>query len=430
MQSCWSKDEILYAISHDSASNYLLSGLYIRHYPANTRMNKISTLLFFVTFLISGVSYSQQITIRDSALVIVSDDTVLVLNNNGAADSMGLPRSNGIWDLSMVQYNTRIGRYERKAPFAGNSYTTASFASRGFVFYSTDKHAINNYYSVGSGGIEWLGQNSFSRQVFSRVNVTGNSNDSLIFPAQTMPLSTPLKRLDFPATMGNSWGGKASYTTQLFVYSAIGNLVNTPISIITQIEITDTVVGWGKMRVRLLDSTKTCEYVPVLQVHEASLERDSFFMNGVVAPDSILNYLGLYQGKKKTNYFTKFFRAGEIEPLLSTLFVYPDHRGAITSSVVLMRLPLLLSSGVEHTGRGSLSIYPNPNKTRQLNIKWPGASGTLQYILSNFASATVATGITNLNQQLRLQESLPGGLYNLTLIDSKGHKEAVPLMLE
>ncbi len=388
---------------------------------------------FIAVLFICHIGYGQAITLRDTGLVLISQDTMANLLDPNIVSSFGQPLTNGTWDLSPTQYQYPVRAYrERQTPF-GNYFPTASYSERGGVvidaggFYFFN---VSNYYSVDSSGVNFLGQHGNTTRIPIAI-ITGNNNDSLTFPAQTILRSPDLKALSFPTTMGGTWGGPTSCTSQLLVTSAVGNLVDAPMTVKNYYYTVDTVVGWGKMRVRLTDTTKISDYVPVLQVHTLYTEVDSFFMNGMSAPDSVLNYLGLVQGHSQTSYQTEFLREGEIEPLLRVFFLFPNHVRPFYAQTTLMRLPVSQAAGIKGIKAGALSVYPNPARTREVNISWPGSSGTtFKYALTNFGGSRIASGVVQLNHSLELQDNLPAGIYCLTIIDNDGYRESVPLVLE
>jgi hypothetical protein len=230
--------------------------------------------------------------------------------------------------------------------------------------------------------------------------------------------------------MGTVWSNNTARTTQCFVTSFVGSLAHAPMAIVTHDYTTDTVIGWGRMRIRMPDSSLVSDYVPVLQVHDKSTEVDSFFINGVPVHDSILYYLGLEQGKTETYYRTEFLRPGEIEAIQITGFTFPNHTLPTGASAMLMHLTRLSTVGVSKIEARMLSVYPNPAKSRTVRISWPGApDNAIRYTLTNFAGSKVAEGNTRLSETIILPQSLNAGFYSLSIMYGN-NVEAVPLMLE
>jgi hypothetical protein len=178
----------------------------------------------------------------------------------------------------------------------------------------------------------------------------------------------------------------------------------------------DTVVGWGKMRVKNTAGAAS-PYTNVLQVQTVIYTTDSFYMGSSLSPGVYLTLLGLTQGKRDTTYAQYFYRTGEVTPLVTAQ--YKDAGFSTPTKVVYHHQRLdpvdadILSSSVR------FAVYPNP-ACNELHFVTPGID-LYQYTISDISGRTVMVGkIDGVKGETGI--SLPGyllsGLYHVMISES------------
>jgi hypothetical protein len=160
-------------------------------------------------------------------------------------------------------------------------------------------------------------------------------------------------------------------------------------------------------------------WMNVLQVREYVSARDSFYLNGALAPAMMLAGFGLSQGQITNNYRVKFYRAGEQYPLAYLEYPTSSFSGTPTSiNTNQMRLAAPTSVHA-FAGIGEVSVYPVPTTNHKLHIAANKVAGQLNYALLSISGQTLATGTASLNGELMLPASLSVGTYYLRLFNAE-----------
>lgn len=215
-------------------------------------------------------------------------------------------------------------------------------------------------YGISSTSIARYGE-EIARQSFSLATVTGNTSDSLVFLTQTIVYPSPRKIMSFPMTFGNIWSSGGTSNTNFLLTATAYGLNKTPGFRRSTTLQKDTVKGWGRIRVRKMDGT-TSGWVDVLAVKSHLNVADSFYLGGSPAPAALLSLMGLTQGMQDNRYYVNYFRAGEVESLLSIVYSDASFNTIDAANAQMNHLATATSTtGIATTpGATMLRAYPNP----------------------------------------------------------------------
>lgn len=363
--------------------------------------------LLLATTLVSA-SASAQITIQGSALNgWAPADTVIDLTNVNASAT-----PNGNWDLTTATYGANaFGTTDH--PGTHPSFPQATFRtdiSYGLNFIG---YISTLYRGKDNNGVYGYGE-QMERQAYSLEALTMNNQDSLIFLQQTIQYSTPEKEMAFPMTMGTNWGSTIHYNTDFELTIAMYGLTNAPGQRRTTAVLRDTVKGWGKMRVKDKNGNPSA-YMDVLAVQEREYATDSFYLAGSPAPDPLLTAFGLTQGQVGTKFTTKFYRSGEVNPLL--WLNHTDSTFTTTTGTIAMvsRLEYPITSVSNVSSHEQVTAYPNPVTDGMLHLDGIKNGSNWRYTLTALNGQTFNSGSLQAgNATINVREAA-AGVYTLTL---------------
>ncbi len=373
-----------------------------------------------------SVQAQSPITLTNSGYATTGADTLNVVSNLASFSNLGTPATNASWDLSTATAAANLYISKVAPPTTGNPFPAASYYEPSHYTFAGGAitYNIDLYFQLTGSGILQLGENAPTNTPIFIGVVTGGSNDSLVFNAQTVNYTPAYEYLHFPATMGTSWSEPASKaTTQFSLTVAALSMNHVPGERRTSVAVSDSVIGWGKMRVAL-SGTSSSDWIPVLQVRHMISNTDSFYIGGTPAPASLLSNFGLSQGQVTSTYVTRFFRAGSITPLVEVEHVDNSYSGTPIS--VHMLKTAVDPASVKTVGNISgVQVFPNPaHDAVNVNVAGNKATGW-HYALLNMMGQQISAGALPLNaaaQQARiaLPTDLAKGMYVLRLSCNEG----------
>lgn len=349
--------------------------------------------LFILLTMVSFSSHAQITLIQSGYTGTYAGVSDTFLNSGSGALLAAIPPdTNANWDL--------YGEVTAHPLYIINSYapsTTpyAQFAPEEQSYFSG--LYVNEYMECGITDTAYSRYgDSIYRQPNNISGTTGGSTDSLIFDAQNTIFSHPQTLIKFPATYMSNWISTFRTTINFHLDVAAYLLVNTPGYQVSYLTYADTVIGWGKMRVRELGGD-TSGYINVLQVKEVITEVDSFYLNGSPAPTALLTAFSVSQGQTSNSYYQYYERVAEVLPLAAVSYQDPTYDTNINVQTHTDRLPapLAINNIISNSGNG-INIYPNPVTAHLLNLDFKNDPvGELSYELLDVRGAKVATGIIN-----------------------------------
>ena len=385
--------------------------------------------LFTAAAALMTVSASAQITLDAgsySAWQPIADTVRRI--DIGASQVVLAAGSNMVWNLSNVSYSPTTRYYAR------NSATSTAFPTA--TFYDSAAYRITpglsyNFMRMGkltANGFLFMGEH-VDRQAFSITSVSGGANDSLIFPQQDIPFTTDFTTIAFPATMGSNWGSEYNFTTNFNLTVLMYGLNNAPCQRKTYVTQKDTVVGWGTMSVKDKQGIASAQ-MNVLMTKVYIAQVDSFFLNGSPAPAIMLSAFGLTQGQIIKNYQYKFYRAGELMPLLFADYADSTFSDTNVNGIDIHVEHLDYPTGINDvSGNNSVVAYPNPVSNNTLNIQIIDKTTTnLTFSVINMNGQIVSNGNLNFNEgaaSISTNEFSTPGIYYLQLYKPNGQITAI-----
>ncbi|MBS1616080.1 MAG: T9SS type A sorting domain-containing protein [Bacteroidetes bacterium] len=364
-------------------------------------------------FLMASGSVRAQspITLTNTGYATNNADTLGIVNNFSSFANLGTPAANASWDLSLATYATTFLQRERlNPPTSGNPFPGASYYEPSHYSFASGALSYNSdvYKQLSGGGLISMGENMSTATAIFIGAVTGGTNDSLVFPAQTITYLPQITDIKFPASADSSWmSANTKYTTLFSLTVAAMSLNHTPGERRSSRTTIDSVMGWGKIRVALKAGGNSV-WIPVLQVRYSEEITDSFYLGGAPAPAALLSNFGLAQGQLSGSYKILFYAASDATPIAA--MEYTDNTYG-TLSELKVKATGEAPSSVKTTGLVSqVKIYPNPAQS-SLNIEVPGNQfNDWHYTLTNMAGQQVAAGSLPFQHAQKATINLPNGL--------------------
>ncbi len=231
------------------------------------------------TLLAAGVlslGANAQITLHeaDYAAWLPRTDTFRTLT---AAPGNG---ANASWDLSNALYapdfftlsRTRYGR--PPFPAADFSYTRTYELSE--LRYTSEVIS-----EISASGITELGEDLPYQGIDISMH-TGTAGDSVIFDPQIVRYDKPRTVLQFPTSPGDRWNSDFSYASNFLLKASMYSAVPFACVRTTYVTQTDTVSGWGRLRIRRSNGAVSA-WMDVLAVQSRLRSHDSFYLSGAPA---------------------------------------------------------------------------------------------------------------------------------------------------
>jgi len=379
-------------------------------------------LLALSCTLLSAQSLYAQISLSSSSFTGTFAGTTDTLLNSSSSSTYPVltPAASATWDMTTAVATSPVAYGYNVSPYT-TAFASAQFADSELNSLSTYQYIANYERAFTSGGYMEYGEH-INRQA---IHLTGGSpigpDDSIIFNAQNIVYSSPWTLLSFPATYNTHWSCSFNDSITFALDIAVLSYVNTPGTVKTWTTETDTVMGWGQMRVKETSGTAG-GYMHVLQVRKRNVTIDSFYVNGGAATTVLLGALGLTQGQRTGTYYVDFYRPGEARPLATVTYTDSTFSTPKSATTLAENFNTDLTAGVTTLGNGrTINIYPNPATGHTIMIDMPGSqNGNWAYELFNIAGGQVASGALPISSnQSQAQIDLPGsltpGIYYLRL---------------
>ncbi len=210
------------------------------------------------------------------------------------------------------------------------------------------------YYGVNESGLFRAGSYLLSQRE-SLGPLTGNPEDSIIFPGSYSVFEEPDYAIKFPATYGDDWSSENSFITDAFVTAGAFFLDNAEVTNQQSFTREGSVVGWGELILPGKDDTEVS--FEVLLVRDRMDIIDSTFLEGEPAPPQLLSAFNLSQGQESFIYRYNFYAAGFSTPLLEITMNFEweeAHSATFKSGLVVSNTEDIATNKIEATA------FPNP----------------------------------------------------------------------
>ena len=374
-------------------------------------MKKAIVILVFLS--LSPHTAWAQITLSQSSYpsTIVGKDS-LKYTTSGSAFPLLPATSGGLWDMSIVTDSTLLGfcNHLESASYEyadSNMYWIGDFPYQG-----------NAQKSITDSGLYEFGQ-TINLVKYDLTSLTAGASDTLIIPFQNVIYSTPLSLISFPATYHSSWmsSNVSDVNFQLTVLPTYDHSTGILRKYITN---TNSVIGWGKMRINDGTGNPTA-FFDILQVKVETHSIDSIFINGFPAAPIALLILTTAQGQRDSVYEQNYYRMEEVTPLAKVTFrdaTYTQPLRAVTHVQRLIRVEVPTVSGQEE-----VQVFPVPVDKGVIKIKYPPTVADVNFTLYDLLGVARLSGTlpnTGSSTSIRLPDEITSGVYFLRIMDQNG----------
>lgn len=388
-------------------------------------------LLISIISILGGRNAHAQLTLTAadfSAPVAGTTDTLLFADSTSVLPMLSRGAA-ATWDMNHAVADAPFGVY---VYYKHNGFPdTMLFPQARF----TDED-INGYYILPFLQLPFITQHkSFSaagyreygahiyRQAYHLPNFSF-ADDSIIFPEQTVRHSSPYMVLRFPATYKSSWSSVYRDSVSFLMNLQAFGYNYTPCYTMEYKTETDSVTGWGYMRVKAINGLPG-NYMNVLQVRRKFVEIDSTFVGG--SASSLLMLVGSYgsQGQRTVRCYEDYYRPGESRPLASIMYTDSTYTTPLTVCTLSQNMNTDLTFVSDRVNATAISIYPNPLASRSLMVDLADALGNWSYKLLNnagsiVASGTISNGTDRNHASIVLPAGVASGVYYLSMQNSDG----------
>jgi len=393
-------------------------------------MKKLFTSILSLTVL----SATAQITLNQQSFsaTYVGTDTTKRMMAGQTYPSIA-PATNASWNFSALNYTNTSFVYNRMAvsnsAFPGGTQAADMF----YAFSGSLGYSFGMVSGINASGFHLMGEEVL-RQALPIGSLTMSPTDSLVFPQQNVVYSSPRIVLHFPATNGSHWSGSYNFTTDFNLTVLAYSLNAEPGQRKTYISYTDSVIGWGTVKVKDYNGN-TSGSMNVLMVKHIENQIDSFYLSGMPAPLQLLSAFGLTQGQTNEVNEISFYRAGEIMPLVNVSYFDNSFAQSQISDVEVHMNRLASTASISNvTKYGKVSLYPNPATGNQAHISIGDNSvKSLRYDVINIQGQVVAKGTTAFNTGsglVQLGDAHTAGIYFVRLYDAEGLVATLPVSLQ
>ena len=378
-----------------------------------------------VTLIYLQIQAQTPITITYTNYLLKGNDTMSKVSNIAELTDLIAAKTDAKWDLSNASYsNQYYVRHRDGVTIDDSPFSDSDFYDFGSYKISGNlKYNVKVYFKGSEEDFTILGEKIPVSQAIGIGSITYNPNDSLVFLAQNIKYTSPLKILEFPASTDSSWLTESESNTNFTISITPYGIINVPCRINSYRKYLNTVVGWGSMLLKTTNG-QTSNWIPVLQVRQNNTSRDSFFMNGNPAPPTLLQAFGLKQGQIITQNKTEFFTFGNHIPVVTV-----EHKDGITEFIDIRttNIPINTSTINNLNPLNQINIFPNP-ASKILNIVVSDNAITgISYTLSEISGKILLQGelkseVNKGGYIIKIPDTIIPGYYFLSLKDNNNNK--------
>ncbi len=174
----------------------------------------------------------------------------------------------------------------------------------------TQGYYADSYMKQSATGFHEYALNKTSDDRASLADMTGNTADSLIIPAQIIMYSSPRTIIPYPSSMSSAWKSSYRVVANARVSIAAAGLKDAELQIVNNWTFRDTIIAWGNVVVPIKGGAVSKPY-PVLVSKRWSTRIDSMYLNGQPAPAVLMNGFGATNGSTTHSYRCISYRLDE-----------------------------------------------------------------------------------------------------------------------
>ncbi|MEX0968323.1 MAG: T9SS type A sorting domain-containing protein [Bacteroidia bacterium] len=262
------------------------------------------------------------------------------------------PGADKVWNfLSWVPSDTDTVQF---IPATDPMFTTASRYELSFALIGGIPAFAQYYQGIGSDGFFETGSYVLPNKL-NLEPITGSTDDTLAFPGSYSVFQEPVYRLKFPATHDDTWKSNFKYETDFVLTIPAMGIDHAPGVEVQHIEATDSVVGWGAIKIPT--PTGSAE-IDVLMVKSQRMRIDSFYFGGAPAPQMMLDMFGVAQAD--THYVRAYyFYSTSHDGAVAEVFMDDEWQASTNANYQKTGFAAGISKK-NGTGIQPISLFPNP----------------------------------------------------------------------
>lgn len=333
-----------------------------------------------------------------------------------------IPDTNGIWDFSNLHsIDTADINYSVETdPF----YTSVGINVYQNSFKLLNQglgYAIDYEYDFNVSGVEEKG--IYVSEYQNDIGFwTGNPNDKMYVPLQMAVYSTGRKFMKFPATYQSSWRSQSQRIVNFNLTITDAGLINAPVKHVFTIFRSDTIIGWGQMRVYSNGSPSIPYNVLIDRVNHYTV--DSFFINGQPMPGEQLSPINVSQGQITSfSNFYNVYRSGYSCPLAVFNYGNDDYTTPVTYLCDIQNLSPSTDIQTPVKADFTTLLFPNPSISGEINLQILGDVPDIRtYELLDMQGRIIQSGSIAMGNGMlhfSFNEQICNGHYVLRVLDDK-----------
>jgi hypothetical protein len=335
-----------------------------------------------------------------------------------------------IWDYTISPFSDPINYY---IFYAGTNtgLPNANFFYESAVVLGGMITGARYYYAKNEQFFGLVGR-EIEGKSFELSALTGNTNDSILISNHVDLFPQPSISYSFPVVANKTWTSTAVSTTPFVIKLPSFGLPYAPATSAYYETRTDSIVGWGILKIRDPQDSSSILEIQVLLNKSTITETDSVFLGGMPAPPTLLMAFGITQGETQSRTVYSFLAKNMYQPAL-TLNYYGN-----TDSLILLVADEIPEAAIDLSNSKPIiqsvehwNIYPNPVKSgHQFSITFDKPNNE-DCVFAIYNTAGQQVFMRNINapqghfqQNFELNNSTPKGNYFYTLRDQKGNNLA------
>ncbi|MBO2010343.1 T9SS type A sorting domain-containing protein [Hymenobacter negativus] len=352
------------------------------------------------------------------------------------------PGANQAWDYSSLVADSAVAEQHYQVPGAASGPTfgaaTRRYAENTFIgisYYVTGASNFpynrENYEALTPSGLQRLGFTLAADQwQLASPNTTAAYTWEV--PAQQVAYEGPAYQVQFPLTASSASAMTYRTVTQLRVTEPGSGLNAAPVRLVHRVAQTDTVVGYGTMR--LPTAMGPSAAFPVLMQRTVMQETDSLYLGSQPAPAQLLETLNMQQGRQYNTFRTAFFRENSAQPALQLFYSNAGFQTLRPWFSIWYsgeaNLGTVTSTRAGQLPAGALQAYPNPVTTGRFTLTLAGDRQPVQLIVRDLVGRQVASAATVSGEPTAVLSGLQPGLYSVEATTRDGQRGTVRVQVQ
>ncbi|MCG9911934.1 MAG: T9SS type A sorting domain-containing protein [Flavobacteriales bacterium] len=312
---------------------------------------------------------------------------------------------NQTWDFSS---HTRVNPQPKNFYASRDTFfTQANIVEPGYQDYIKGTFIpYELYMHFGQDGNQIIGRH-YPRFAYDLEYISGTAGDSLIIHEQAATSVPGNFTYRFPQTYPGIHAEESFITVNGSISFALAGYNQTPFVKKTQEIRYEEIIGYGQAIIPVNGGTAT---YPCLMQRSKTITIDSFFVDGQIVPDMLLNAFGLSQGLMFDRSQTHLFIPGAYLPLVT--FVHSDANFGPVDAIYMQYDILGYAAIPEAEPSTNFRVYPNPCYGNILYFAGDKSIKNIEITSLTGQSVFKSKGVSS---WISVPEHLSNGIYIITL---------------